>query len=481
METKPELTIAPKKSRAIKKELLINGGDLDLYLDVFLTDKEGKTEKVITKKADSILANFMRMMYIMMTRDKRNNVLGGTFYRLGHTFTGANITSITSGSGGKFRLYSSSTIFSTYPSTGYITLGGFKGINLNGRYTFTKIDGYYLDIDGTSYTTGWVTGTGGGSAYFPITNIGNAQNNTLQDNGIIIGTGDAPVTIDDQLLHKQIPSSSANGGLTYNSSTVSLDTNDSTSAQITLTRTFTNNATDTVGVKEIGYLQESGGGILMTMRDVLPATVNVGTGTTLTVNYRLKTVLGTGTDPGGFITNFMRLLYRHIANQYRVAILINNTGANLPRTYTTFCAVYAGGNSILFPHRNENNLGYLFGVVLGRGDTAVSMGDYYLETPIVHGKGSNEMLYYGGFGEDFTVGVDYAEFSIYKALENDSGSPITIKEYALVVGAGEASSSATVTNLTAITRNVLTTPVTVADQEILKVGYTLRCVVGGSS
>jgi hypothetical protein len=486
MNTKNIISMQPRKTRVIKKELLINGGDLDLYLDVFLTDKEGKTERIVTKKADSILANFMRILYVMMGRDVRTDVLG-SFQRLGVAFSGANIVSITAGAGSVFRITGTSNFFTSLPSSGLVTLGGFKGITLDGKYTYTKFSASAIDIDGTVYAGGWVAGTGGGAAYIPTTNIGYPSDQAFENQGIVIGTGDDPVTIDDQLLEKQVPNGSSNGSLTYGPTIVSQDTNDSVSAQITITRTFTNNATDIVAVSEIGYLMKSGDSdyVLMVMRDILPTTQNVGIGATLTVNYRIKTVLGTGTDPGGFIVSFMRLLYRHMGQTTRAIFDIDNVSRSFYPSYASFCAVYSGGISKQNPNDGEVQYGYKYGIVLGRGNTSVSMGDYYLETPIEHGEGTNQMLYYGGFSEGFLVGSTYAEFSIMKAIENNSGASINVNEYILVCASDDptviAVTSKDFANLFAVTRNVLSSPITVLDQEILKVIYTLRCVVGGSS
>jgi len=477
----------PRMQKTIKKELLINGGDLDLYLDIFLTEKNGETRKILTKKADSILANFMRILYIMMGRDVRNNVLGGTFYRLGHTFTGSSITNVTEGASSRFRIQGTTNLFIDYPSNGIITLGGFKGITLAGRFSYNKISNSIIDIIGTTYSVGWTAGTGGGACYFPLTAIGYPNYATFKNQGIVVGTGDEPVVIDDQQLDAQVPNGSANGMLTYGSTIVSQDTNDSTSAQITITRTFINNASDLVAVSEIGYLMQAGDSnyVFMVMRDILGSVVNVGSGATLTVNYRIKTVLDTGTDPGGFLVSFMRLLYRHIGQTTRAIFDIDNVSQTYYPNPASFLVSHGGGITTENPATGELQVGYKFGIVLGRGNSAVAMGDYYLETPIVHGEGTNEMLYYGCFVEGFTIGAGYAEFSIFKAIENNSGVSIDVEEYVLTVASDDASSFSDTfrdcANLFTMTRNVLTSPVTVADQEILKVIYTLRCVVPGSS
>jgi hypothetical protein len=483
------ISMQTKHVKTIHKELLLNGGDLDLYLDLFLTDENGKTEKVLTKKADSLLANFLRMLYIQMGRDIRDNVMGGTFYTLRNTITAAtpssNITSISAGVGNKIRLTFQNSVINSSDTTGLITLGGFQGISIDGQYTFTRISDWVIDLEGTTYSAGWTTGTGGVAIYIPVTKIGNPSYQTFYSQGILVGSGSTAVAVDDQLLEKQIPDISTQGGLTYNTSTVSQDTSDATSAQITFTRTFTNNTPNTTQVNEIGMLMYGGVSgtnyyTYLVMRDVIAGGVNVATGKTLTVNYRIKTTLGTGTDPGGFLASFMRLLYRMCSRVQRAVFDINNTSRSYREDATTFNTIKNGGMNKTGYYDEEE--GYKHGIVIGTGNTAVSMSDYYLGTPIVHGTGSGQMLYYGGFAEGFTVGAGYAQFNISKAIENNSGGTITVKEYILTGNSDNNTSSATdqwtyPRYLYTLTRNVLTTPVNVLDGEILKVVYTVKVVV----
>ncbi len=486
---KQKRKIETREVKTIKKELLINGGDLDLYLDLFLTDENGNTEKILTKKADSILANFLRILYLQMGRDVRDNAMGGTFYRRRTTAT--NITTISSGVGGVFRLTFGSSVVSSSETTGKISLGGFQGITLDGTYTFTRISDTVLDIVGTTYIAGWTSGTGGAQIFVPITAMGSPSYRSFTSQSISIGTGTTLVAIDDFSLEKVIPSLSTTGGLTYNTGTTSQDTNDATSAQITFTRTFTNNSTATVQVNEIALFMK--GGTLdyefMVMRDIISGGVNVAMGKTLTVNYRIKTTLDTGTDPGGFLTSFMRLLFRQVAQTDRAIFDINNASVTLAQTNTSFLAVKCGGEDIEYAGLAEVPAGYKHGIIVGMGNAPVSMGDYYLETPIVHGVGSNQMLYYGGFADDFEVGADYAQFSIAKAIENNSGNSIQVNEYGLTGGSAGVTAANDlimyynpfVTYLYLLTRNVLTEVVEVLDQQILKVVYTLRVIISGES
>lgn len=491
MKTKPISKI--KGIKRLQKSLVINKDSLSLELDIKLTDKNGNIEYEKTKKGDSFVANFLRLLYLQMARDIRAEAMGSTMYYRANSYTAPSISSITSGSGAVFRLTFTSTFFSSsiYDSGGKISLGGFQGITLEGIYDFVKVSSSAIDITGTTYSAGWTTGTGGCHIFLARDNFGNPSYNMFGNEGIIIGSGTTPVTINDFCVAKLIPSIAADGGLVHSTSIVAQDTNDAISAQITMTRSFVNNGAVTVSVNEVGYLMNAGTGnyIVMVMRDILPDAVNVAAGKTLTINYRIKTTLGTGTDPGGFVTNFMRLMYRHIQGTSRAAIDINNTSRELGRTNSTFLAVKCGGINTEYPQGSssayESESGYKHGIIVGRGNTAVSMGDYYLETPITHGVGENQMLYYGGFAEDFTVGADYAEFTIKKAMENVSGATISINEYALIVGS--ASSTASSDSFTSylglaaylylITRNVLDVAIDVLDDEVLITEYKIRVAI----
>ncbi|MEM3091538.1 MAG: hypothetical protein QXD05_00170 [Candidatus Pacearchaeota archaeon] len=474
-----------KKIKIINKELNINCGDLDLYLDLFITDENGKTEKILTKKGDSILANFLRIMYLQMSRDIRNNVMGGTFYRYETTKSGSGIVSIGPGNNNKIRITFDTSILSNYPA-GKVTLGGFQGVNIDGRYDFTRINNTTMELENSVYQSGWQSGTGGVNIYVPITNLNKPSYNSFRIAQIVIGTGTAAVAIDDQLLEKQIPSSATNGGLIYNNIIVSQDTNDANSAQITITRTFTNQASNTVQVNEIGMLMYAGSNSmqLLVMRDLIPSGVNVAAGKTLTVNYRIKTSLNTQTDPGGFVSNFMRILYRHVANSTRAAFDINNNNITDGSSKIDFIAVKAGGYSIEYPD-DESEQNWKIGIIIGSGNASVSMGDYNLNQLIEHGKSNGKMLYYGGFAEDFETGTDYAQFKIIKAFENASGNTIQVNEYGLTIGAyAEVDGSDTFSGakyIYLIARNVLSSSIDIQNGVILKVVYTLKVQTGGGS
>lgn len=484
--------MSTKKSKVIKKELLINGGDLDIYMDLFITDENGEKKKILTKKGDSLVANFLRILYVQMGRDSRDNVMGGTFYKRGQYATNEiNITSITSGNEGKYRLTFATTFVNYNETGGKIALGGFQGIPLSGIFNYTKISDYILDVDDTTFETGWISGTGRAEIFVPITNFGSASYQSFYFDGISVGTGTTPTAIDDFSLEKPIPNLSTSGGLTYNNAIVSQDTNDSTSAQLTFTRTFTNNSSIAVTVNEIGLFMKAGtsGYTLLVMRDIIPGGAEVHAGKVLTINYRIVTNLGSGTDSGGFLVGFMRMLYRQASRTVRAIFDINNVSISAADNLVSFMAVKCGGHSIEYgDFALEKEMGWKTGIIIGTGEAAVSMGDYNLSTLIAHGNSAGQMLYYGGFAQNFIKGADFAQFDIMKAIENDSGDAILVKEYGLTVGACNNTSGGTdnsyfgsnlfLKNLFLIARNLLTVPVSVGNGEILKVVYTIKVLVG---
>lgn len=470
-----------KKVKQINKTMLVNGGNLDLYLDLFLTDENGNKEHVLTKKADSLVANFLRILFVQM--GGKNDEAFPTGYRYSSEKT---ITSTSSGAGGAIRVYHDSPD-SLMPDTGKAELYGTSDPNIDGVYDYVKVDGYRIDLTGTTYSAS--TTVGSVRKWASYTGVNAPDEDNFDTPLIEVGYGTTAVGINDFCLAKRIANSSNEGGLTYNSMITAQDTNDATSAQITFTRSFTNNTGATTVVNEIGMRCsfDSAGGSVFIMRDLIPSSLNVSTGKTLTVNYRLKTELDSGLDPGGFTASFMRLLYRQFAQTTRAAFDINNVSRSEDQGHATLKVVGVGGKNYVGSSSNQatiNEPGWKQGLVVGTGNTAVSMADYFLETVIEHGITSGKMVYYGGLAENFTIGADYAQFDIVKAIGNESGAPISVNEYALTAGGHDADAgddSDIPEYLYMISRNVLSASETIEDGEILKLTYSIKVIVTGGA
>ena len=110
-----------------------------------------------------------------------------------------------------------------------------------------------------------------------------------------------------------------------------------------------------------------------------------------------------------------------------------------------------------------------YGIVVGTGDTAVTINDYQLETLIVQGFGAGQMDHLEMTVDAAVVASPNASFSAHRSIVNNSGGPITVKETGIYVqGANGA-----VQYFLGI-RDVLVTPQLVADGGAITVDYTMQ-------
>ena len=113
---------------------------------------------------------------------------------------------------------------------------------------------------------------------------------TIDDYGIIVGTGDTPVDVDDVDLESPISHGTGSGQLLYGSTTIEeVQTSDSTSS-FRVTRSFSNSSGASITVKEIGMAikhshRDDGDLHILIARDVLPSPTSIPDGASLTVRY----------------------------------------------------------------------------------------------------------------------------------------------------------------------------------------------------
>ena len=472
-----KLDIATKKMINLNHDLVINRGDLDLYLEAKIDD-----EVVLSKKGDSLVANFVKLFF---SAAGEYQTVGDQPWR--NVTNPITITNVSSGTGGVVRITVASGMTA---SATKVSVHGVQGVSINGVYDYNYISTTAIELVGTTYGAGWTSGTGAIQFFLPAQGTGGPRN--FADANLIVGTGTTAVAITDWHLDNKIPEGTTTGKLVHNSTIISEDTSDATTAQITITRTFTNSGPSTITINEAGLEVSFGSSSATTlrhlvMRDLLPGGVAVAVGKTLTINYRIKTQLSAGTNPGGFIANFMKMLYKQMAATTRAIIDINNVSTSAYHNCITFNFLSSGGDNRQFyglDGTQFNTEGWKKGIVVGIGTTSTSMNDYFLETPVEHGSGSGEMLQYGCFVSDYVVDATSAQFKVYKIFENVSGTSITINEIGLTAGAvayDNSTSAGAEGRLAAkwalIARNILTTPVTVANNEVLKVSYTIRVEV----
>jgi len=115
-----------------------------------------------------------------------------------------------------------------------------------------------------------------------------------------------------------------------------------------------------------------------------------------------------------------------------------------------------------------------FGVLIGTDDTAVDIADYALGAKIIEGSGSGQMNYgsHSTVSPVSDVGNTYSYAGITRTISNNSGASITVKEVGLVWSSYWDTSA---TRYFLLLREVLGSPISVADGEILTVTIRVKC------
>jgi hypothetical protein len=102
--------------------------------------------------------------------------------------------------------------------------------------------------------------------------------------GILLGTSDTPVSIDQYNLLGLITHGTGAGQLSYGATVVE-DLMVGATYQFRIIRTFTNNSGASITVRELGLFLKPQTQSFMFARDVPPSPINVPNGSTLTVRY----------------------------------------------------------------------------------------------------------------------------------------------------------------------------------------------------
>ena len=168
-----------------------------------------------------------------------------------------------------------------------------------------------------------------------------------------------------------------------------------------------------------------------------------------------------------FLLQFPGLLYRHVAYASGIVKDIDGTNRDEAAYTKTLQVASLGGKGI-------EELSYSFvpgekvGIVVGTGTNAVAIADSALQTRIEHGVGAGQFFYYGTAVDEFAVAAPSATIKASRLFHNRSGGAITINElgiYAYGYARGYAH---------CIIRDKLAAGVAVANNQILKVEYTIK-------
>ena len=450
--------------KTIKKEISIGTGDMELHVNASIDGKE-----ILNRKSDSLVGQFAKMLFgcmqpqaISMTRYK------GVISPTSITNDGTGLIQVIVPNNSGITVTTGDTVVIS-GALGCTEANGTWIVNVTGSYSNTT-----FTLNGSSFVH---TYTGGAIVSSYINDSSTIFNQlAFANNGILVGIGTVAVTISDSGLSSPIPNGSATGQLTYNSYTTSQDTNDSTSAQVTMTQTFTNNSGSSITVNEIG-LQLCNS--LLVARDIVSGGIIIAAGKTLTINYRIKTILATTGDTGGFLNSFMRILYTQIAQATRAVFDITNTNQTIIyNNLVNFMISGSGGNNLITRSTYYSSLtNDQIGIQVGSGSATVAMADYALQTKILHGKTSGKLLYHGSLVDNYSENAGTnATFDITRIFENKSGGDVVINEIGAYVGMAAMASTVIPQYAACILHNILATPITLPTTDILKVVYTIKVI-----
>jgi hypothetical protein len=144
------------------------------------------------------------------------------------------------------------------------------------------------------------------------------------------------------------------------------------------------------------------------------------------------------------------------------------TGRSMPPLYNAYFNV--GAWCVNAPAGNSE-----YGIKVGGGDTPNSLTTYALDSPIVHGTGSGQLVY-GAHTIESVInpsGMDLT-FRITRVFTNNSGASVTVKEIGITTKRRDQTAAE---RTFLFVRDVLPSPTSIPDGATLTVRYTVKITV----
>ena len=266
---------------------------------------------------------------------------------------------------------------------------------------------------------------------------------TVSTSGIVVGTGTAAESENDYVLATPVAHGISANKLYYQTSQTNILSYIWTSGTRTqlkkLTRFFDNFSGSSITLKEIGQIAKFNVSVseydVLVARDLIPDLV-IANITTAMISYIYSLVFPSTGSP---LRNFYNYLFSLCSNSIAVESTFQDGSINLKDTGGTVRYGYNIGWQRTGSLESTTAYGFfrssgstVSGVQVGTGGTAVSFGDYVLESLIAHGTGAGQ-LSYGITETPSRVWVD-PTMTIQQArvITNTSGGSITVKEVGLV-------------------------------------------------
>ena len=485
LEIKPHLSIPRKEPIVISRKLGVNTGSMDIYVDAY---QDGQL--LFSKKGDSLLPNFLRVLMGCMGRKAYTDVDGGllvTFNAVAYadgdrgvmyanSLEWDTITNVTAGSPTTITTSGGST----WSTASYIQIMGVTGISpdINGIHQISGGSGTSKQI--AVSTSGTFTGNGARCRrWFPSDGFEVPDNDTFQRPFIVLGRDNTANIVDQQVINNEWDDGSAAYEIDYGTTLVSIPALDYSGkiGEVAFSCTITNNSGGTVALDEIGlFVPVTFNGDYWSSfmaRDVLPSTINLATGKNITFNYRLRTSMQAD---GGFTENMIKLLYSQFIQANQTIDDVFGSTFSGGNNSSTFSCISPSGFGKISPTLAGVE-GQYIGIQIGTGNTAATFADHELDARIDHGDATGEMIYYSTTVDNFQIVGSVASFDLTAVFENRSGGTINVAEIGLHAFNGVGTSSA-LEDVAMLSRHVLSGgPVAVGDTNILKVVYTIELTV----
>jgi len=114
-----------------------------------------------------------------------------------------------------------------------------------------------------------------------------------------------------------------------------------------------------------------------------------------------------------------------------------------------------------------------YGIVIGTGDTAVTISDNKLEAQIAQGTGAGQMYHYVCTVADASVSGSDCSFTLTRVIGNQTAATIVVKEIGIYIGGHDG----TTTRFFLGVRDVLASSISVPAGGAITVVYTIKVSV----
>ena len=166
-----------------------------------------------------------------------------------------------------------------------------------------------------------------------------------------------------------------------------------------------------------------------------------------------------------FVKNFLNMWFAEFNRQNGLTTVVDMSGSS-------WGSQRAGTYGYDWMGLNASSGVDTYGIVVGSGSTPVTADDYNLASKIQHGTGAGQ-LSYGSCAVDVpVVSGNNIDLTISRTFTNGSGADVTINEIGLVARWYNGAYRSIM-----IARDVLNTPVTVANGQNATVQYIIRTTI----